>query len=94
MMYATRKILGLCLLGLAGSVFAIDPVPQESGFSGYLKLGGAASRVESNMIAGTFFGNVSNRRIDSIFDSPEDKTSGTPTFDLNLGYTFKTRTQV
>ena len=38
--------------------YAIEPIPAESGFSGFLSLGGGYNRVKSNMIAGNTFGDV------------------------------------
>ena len=74
---------------------AIEPIPEESGFSGYLTLGGGYSRVKSNMIAGNAFGSVGNRTVDSLTDSPDSNSSGSVQFNFDLRYTFaSTRTQL
>jgi hypothetical protein len=78
-----------------GPAFAIEPIPEESGFSGYLTLGGGYSRVKSNMIAGNPFGSVSNRTVDSLTDDPESSSSGSVQINFDLRYTFAgTRTQL
>jgi hypothetical protein len=93
-MSAVRKLLGLCLLGAASSAFAIDPVRQQDGFGGFFRLGLGVSRVASNMVAGSFFNSLSEGSIDSINDSPDHKTSAGPVFDLYLGYTLPSRTEI
>ena len=75
--------------------YAIEPIPAESGFSGFLSVGGGYSRVKSNMIAGNTFGSVGNRTVDSLTDSPDANSSGSLQFNYDLRYTFaSTRTQI
>ena len=45
---------------------ALERIPATSGFSGFISLGGVANDVESNMIAGTDFGDIANERISSL----------------------------
>jgi hypothetical protein len=74
---------------------AIERIPEESGFSGFLTLGVAGNWVKSNMVAGTFFGDVADKKIDSVFDDPDSKTSVSPLINYDLRYTFAgTRTQL
>ena len=80
---------------LFGNAYAIEPIPAESGFSGYLSLGGGYSHVKSNMIAGNTFGDVGNRTVDSLTDSPDSNSSGSVQFNYDVRYTFaSTRTQL
>jgi len=83
------------LLLSASATYAIEPIPEESGFSGYLTLGGGYSHVKSNMIAGNAFGDVGNRTVDSLTDSPDSNSSGSANVNFDLRYTFaSTRTQL
>ena len=89
-------VLALTIVMLSfGSVYAIEPIPEESGFSGFLSLGAAYSSVKSNMIAGNTFGNVGNRTVNSLTDEPDSNSSGGLNFNFDLRYTFaSTRTQL
>ena len=44
------------------------------GFSGYVNLGSASIKAESNMIAGNSLGDLSNKTITSLTDSPDSET--------------------
>ena len=91
LMFAAGIILAL----FCSPVAAFEPIPNESGFDGFVRLGGGYSWVKSNMIAGNDLGDVGQRKIDSIWDSPDSKSDGIPQFDWNVKYTFAgTRTQL
>jgi len=91
LMFAAGIILAL----LCSPVAAFEPIPKESGFDGFVRLGGGYSWVKSNMIAGNDLGDVGQRKIDSIQDSPDSKSGGIPQLDWNVKYTFAgTRTQL
>jgi len=91
LMFAAGIILAL----LCGPVAAFEPLPNESGFDGFVRLGGGYSWVKSNMIAGSDLGDVGKRRIDSLRDSPDSKSDVVPQFNWNVKYTFaSTRTQL
>lgn len=90
-------VLGTCLLVtvLAASAAAIEPIPQESGFSGYLNIGMAYVEAETNMAKGTEMVSFGQRTIDSIFEGPGSESDITPLLNGELRYTFATsRTQV
>ena len=97
-MRLSKKVIALAITIVMlsfGSVYAIEPIPEESGFSGFLSLGAAYSSVKSNMIAGNSFGSVGNRTVDSLTDDPESSSSGSVQFNFDLRYTFaSTRTQL
>ena len=97
-MRLSRKVLALTLMMLIvflGPAYGIEPIPTESGFSGFLSIGGGYSNVKSNMISGNAFGDVGDRTIDSLTDSPDSNSSGSMQFNYDLRYTFaSTRTQV
>ncbi len=91
LMFAAGIILAL----FCSPVAAFEPIPNESGFDGFVRLGGGYSWVKSNMIAGSDLGDVGKRRIDSLRDSPDSKSDGVPQFNWNVKYTFAgTRTQL
>lgn len=67
---------------------ALSEIPEEDGFSGFINIGGGWMRMKSNTIAGTRFKNLSQDRIDSIFDSPDRESSMLPMINGELCYTF------
>jgi Protein of unknown function (DUF2860) len=83
------------MLLFVSPALAIEPIPEESGFSGYLSVGAGYSHVKSNMISGNKLSNVGNRTVDSLADNPDSNSSGGANFNFNLRYTFaSTRTQL
>lgn len=90
----TILITGI-LLYLPCIACAFERIPNKTGFSGFINFGVGLSSVESNLIAGNDFGNISDDKIDSIQDSPDSETSALPVANFELAYTFsETRTQV
>lgn len=92
-----RAALLLILVGCSASALSgsIEPIPEESGFSGRVSVGAGWLRVKSNTVAGTRFGDLSGNRINSLFGDPDSETVITPIFGGELRYTFAdTRSQV
>lgn len=92
-------LITVCLLVwlIAGSqsAWALDPIPKESGFDGYLEPSVGFMRLEDNMVAELGVIEIGDDRIDSLDDSPDTETSATIGLDFNLGYTFaSTRTRL
>jgi len=88
------SFLVLCA-AVVPSVYAIEPIPKESGFSGFINLGAGVTSVESNTLAK--FGSVElgDNTIDSLSQSPDSETAGLPVIGLEVAYTFaSTRTQI
>ena len=86
---------GIILALFCSSVSAFDPIPKESGFDGFVRLGGGYVWVKSNMVAGNDYYDIGQRKIDSLRDSPDSKSGGIPQFNMNVKYTFAgTRTQL
>ncbi len=85
-----------CLLSLySTTAFAIDPIPEESGFSGFLSLGLGVNRVKSNMLSGNRLVDVSDDTISSVTSGPSSETETLPAVNFELKYTFgSTRTQL
>ena len=90
---ALLSILVGCSVGVWAG--ATEQIPEEGGFSGRVNVGASWLRVKSNTIAGSRFGDLSNDRIDSLFDDPDSETAIMPMINGELRYTFgDTRTQV
>jgi hypothetical protein len=58
---------------LAGVNFAaaLEPIPQESGFSGFIRPGVGYLRFKSNMVASFLGYDLSEKKTDSLNDSPD-----------------------
>jgi hypothetical protein len=93
----TRNVVLACVFValLSKVVSAIEPIPEESGFSGHLNLGAAYMKAETNMIKGTQIFSIGDDRIDSIFDGPDSESTAMPILNGELAYTFaESRTQL
>jgi hypothetical protein len=90
--------ISACILVMlfAGAGFGVvRPVPEESGFSGYLNIGAAYLEVKTNMISGNKLVTVGDDTIDSIFDSPDTQYNTIPILNGEVAYTFgDSRTQI
>ncbi|MCB1704428.1 MAG: DUF2860 family protein [Halioglobus sp.] len=82
-----KLALSLAVSTLAMSASAMDEMPKEAGFSGFLAVGAAGGSVESNFLAEILSIDLSNNDI-YYYDSPDQTDIIIPSFDYNLGYTF------
>ena len=84
------------LLALTGSAHAIDPIPEQEGWSGFLRLGLGGMRAETNLVEGIdrYGIEIGDSRIDSLDDSPDSESLAMPQVNLNVKYTFATQTQL
>jgi len=88
-------VTGIIMALVCSPVSAFEAIPKESGFDGFVRLGGGYSWVKSNMVAGNDLGDVGQRKINSLTDSPDSESDGIPQLDWNVKYTFaSTRTQL
>lgn len=88
-------VLTFALMGIAMPAHAIMPIPQETGFSGFVNVGVGVMGFETNMIAGDNVIDTGGNRIDSLTDSPDSETNAIPVLNFEASYTFgDTRTQV
>jgi len=88
-------VTGVMLTFLCNPAGAFERIPNESGFSGFVRLGGGVSWAKSNMIAGTDLGDVGNKTIDSLTADPDSESDTIPQFDFALRYTFASvKTQI
>lgn len=89
------RLMTCALLFTSIPALAIEPIPKESGFSGFFNVGVVYLSIKSNMVAGNDLADVGKRTIDSIFDSPDSENDVLPLLNGELRYTFaSTRTQL
>jgi hypothetical protein len=91
-----KYVFVACLLSFyATTAFAIDPIPEESGFSGFVLLGAGVAQVKSNMVSGLWRFDIFDDTINSVHGSPDSETEVLPSFNFELRYTFaETGTQL
>ena len=87
--------LSILLFLTVTSASALDPIPQESGFSGFIRPGVGYLKYKSNMVASIQGFDLSEEKIDSYTDSPDSETTPLVTLPFTLAYTFAgSRTQL
>lgn len=75
--------------------FALEPIPTEDGFSGYINMGVATIKGKTNMIAGNSLGDISGRVINSLNNDADSESDTMPLINAEVAYTFAaSRTQV
>lgn len=91
----SRSALWLATIVLSGAAHAIEPIPEQPGFNGLVTLGLGVLNAETNLVAGidAFGIETGNATIGSL-SAPGSKSAAMPQLNLNLAYTFSTRTQV
>jgi len=91
----TVTVLALALLFGANLATALEPIPKESGFSGFIRPSVGYLNFKSNMVASFLGYDLSEKSIDSLSDSPDSQSTGIATVPFSLAYTFAgTRTQL
>ena len=88
--FLTVLTLAITLLFGAGSASALDPIPQESGFGGFIRPGVGYMRYKSNMIASFLGFDLSDKKTNSLTDSPDAQNTGIALVPFQLNYTFAT----
>jgi hypothetical protein len=53
---------------------ALEPIPRESGFSGFFQPGGGYYRFKSNMVARLWTFELSDDKADALNDNPDGKS--------------------
>ena len=93
--FITVAAIAVFLLLGATWASALDPIPQESGFSGFIRPGVGYLKYKSNMVASIQGFDLSKEKNDSLRDSPDSETTGIVTLPFTLAYTFaSSRTQL
>jgi len=93
--FLTIAVLTLILLFGANLAMALDPIPKESGFGGFIRPGVSYLNYKSNMVASFLGYDLSEKKINSLDDSPDSESTGLVLVPFSLQYTFaSTRTQL
>jgi hypothetical protein len=88
-------VAAIGLLAGADLCLALDPIPQQSGFSGYIQPGLGYLNMKSNMVAKVASFDLSDKRISDLDEEPDSESTGIVTVPFKLAYTFaSTRTEV
>ncbi|WP_036798238.1 DUF2860 domain-containing protein [Photobacterium marinum] len=89
------QLLLVLLLCSIPTSYAIEPIPKENGFGGFVNVGIGGTTVESNNLAKFGSVDLSNDTINSVNDKPDSESSAIPVIAAELAYTFAdTRTQI
>jgi hypothetical protein len=93
--FLTIAVLTLVLLFGANFATALEPIPKESGFGGFIRPGVSYLNYKSNMVASFLGYDLSEKKINSLDDSPDSESTGLVLVPFSLQYTFaSTRTQL
>lgn len=89
------SILAITFLLATNTAHALDPIPGESGFSGFVRAGVGVINLESNMVAGNRFLDMGSESTNSLTGSADSESSGMAMINFEVAYTFsQTRTQL
>lgn len=91
------KALPVILTGVmtTSSAWALGPLPDTTGWSGFVSLGVGAGSLKSNMIADVKVIDVDlGASAISDYGSPDDESFGVPAVALNVSYLFKDKNPV
>ena len=93
--YIISAALAIALIFGTHLASALEPIPEESGFGGFIRPGIGYLDFKSNMVA-SFLGNdLSKKRINSLTDSPKSQDNVIVLAPFSVEYTFaSTRTQL
>jgi hypothetical protein len=95
MKYIKMTVMIVVMLCAVGAAYALDKVPDESGFSGFVRFGVGVMSYESNTVAGNRLLDIGDETVNSLYEEPESDTSGIAIFNFDLSWTFAgTRTQL
>jgi opacity protein-like surface antigen len=93
--FLTIAVLSIVLLLGANLATALEPIPKESGFGGFLRPGVGYLNYKSNMVASFLGFDLSDKKTNSLDDSPDSQSTGIVLVPFSLQYTFaSTRTQL
>ncbi len=88
-------VAAIVMLVGANAAFALDPISQQSGFSGYIQPGVGYLSIESNTVAKVLSFDLSDKRINDLDDEPDSESTAIFTAPFKLAYTFAgSRTEI
>ncbi|MGI9203156.1 MAG: DUF2860 family protein [Woeseiaceae bacterium] len=89
----TSTLVASCVLCFSINAGAIEPISEETGWSGFVLLGGGFTDVKSNTVVGNDIIDVGDDTISSIIQSPQSDDTAHPVVGLELKYTLPGRSQ-
>ena len=93
--FLTFATLIIVLFMGANLASALDSIPVESGFSGFVRPGVGYLKYKSNMVASFLGFDLSEKKTNSLTDTPSSESTGIVLVPFSLQYTFaSTRTQL
>jgi hypothetical protein len=93
--FLTIVVVTLILLLGVNLAIALDPIPKESGFSGFIRPSVGYLNYKSNMVASFLGYDLSDKKTKSLNDDPDSQSNVLVTAPFSLQYTFaSTRTQI
>lgn len=93
--FLTIAVLIILLLSGVHPANALDPIPMESGFSGFVRPSIGYLNYKSNMVASFLGYDLSEKKTNSLRDTPDSESSTLAMVPFSLRYTFaSTRTQL
>jgi hypothetical protein len=88
-------VVVIFLLVGANVALALDPIPKQPGFSGYIQPGLGYMSIKSNMVAKVLSFDLSDQKINNLNDEPDSQSTMLFSLPFKLAYTFQGgRTQV
>jgi hypothetical protein len=88
-------VLVIVLLSGGDVALALDPIPKQSGFSGFIQPGVGYMTIKSNTVAKVLNFDLSDQRIDDLDDEPDSESTAIFTVPYKIAYTFAgTRTEL
>lgn len=95
---STKSLIGPIVAGIvaSGSAHAIEPIPTEAGWSGFIIMGVGMIDSKTNMVAGVDRMGIEtgDATINSLAAGPDSTSSVFPQVNVNINYTFSTQTQL
>ena len=94
-MFWAIALMIMVLLPGADFAQALQPIPRESGFSGFVRPGVGYASYKSNMVASFLGFDLSDKNTNSLIDSPDSQSTAIVLVPFALEYTFaSTATQL
>ena len=88
-------VLSLALIFAGSPALALDPIANQSGFSGYIQPGLGSLNIKSNTVAKVLSFDLSDKKISDLNDEPDSQSTVLFTVPFKLAYTFAgSRTEV
>jgi hypothetical protein len=87
-------VLSMTVLIAGSPALALDPIPNQAGFSGYVQPGLGYLNLKSNMVAKVLSFDLSDKKISNLGD-PDSQSTAVLTLPYKIGYTLATtRTEI